>query len=127
MQKWRRSLRLKQEAWPGEYDFGEMIGDTSLRSMTERMVLRHTEYPDLASYLSGYAITGGVLESLAAPAALITAADDPMILERDLARLARPASLELTVTPRGGHCGYLDALRGPSWIDRRITYELERD
>jgi hypothetical protein len=127
MQKWRRSLRLKQEAWPGVYDFGEMIGDTSLRSMTERMVLRHTEYPDLASYFSGYAITGGVLESLAAPTALITAADDPMILGRDLARLARPVSLELTVTPRGGHCGYMDALRGPSWIDRRIAFELERD
>ncbi len=127
MLKWRRSLRLKQEAWPGVYDFGEMIGDSSLRSMTERMVLKHTEYPDLASYLSGYAVTEGVLESLAAPTALITAADDPMILERDLARLARPASLELTVTPRGGHCGYMDALRGPSWIDRRIAFELERD
>jgi len=127
MQKWRRSLRLKQEAWPGVYDFGAMIGDTSLRSMTERMVLRHTEYPDLATYLSGYAVTGGVLESLAAPTVLITAADDPMILERDLARLARPPSLELTVTPRGGHCGYMDALRGPSWIDRRIAFELERD
>jgi predicted alpha/beta-fold hydrolase len=126
MLKWRRSLRLKQEAWPGVYDFGEIIGDASLRSMTERMVLRHTEYPDLASYLSGYAITEGVLESLAAPTALITAADDPMILERDLARLARPASLELTVTPRGGHCGYMDAVRGPSWIDRRIAFELER-
>jgi len=125
--KWRRSLRLKQEAWPNVYDFGAMIGDGSLRSMTERMVLRHTEYPDLASYLSGYAITGGVLESLAAPTALITAADDPMILERDLARLARPASLELTVTPRGGHCGYMDRLRGPSWIDRRVAFELERD
>jgi uncharacterized protein len=127
MLKWRRSLRLKQEAWPGVYDFGEIIGDDSLRSMTERMVLRHTEYPDLASYLSGYAITERVLESLAAPTALITAADDPMILERDLARLARPASLELTVTPRGGHCGYMDAVRGPSWIDRRIAFELERD
>jgi hypothetical protein len=126
MLKWRRSLRLKQEAWPGVYDFGAMIGDTSLRSMTERMVLRHTDYTDLASYLSGYAVTGAVLESLAAPTALITAADDPMILERDLARLARPGSLELTVTLRGGHCGYMDALRGPSWIDRRIAFELER-
>jgi len=48
-------------------------------------------------------------------------------LERDLGRLARPASLELTVTPRGGHCGYMDALRGPSWIDRRIAFELGRD
>lgn len=126
LHKWRRSLHLKQEAWPGVYDFGDMIGDRSLRSMTERMVLKYTDYPDLASYLAGYAVTGPVLESLAAPARLITAEDDPMIHAVDLGRVARPESLELTVTPRGGHCGYMDALRGPSWIDRRIAYEFER-
>lgn len=125
--KWRRSLRLKQEAWPGAYDFGDMIGDRSLRSMTERMVLKHTDYPDLATYLSGYAVTGSLLESLEAPTRLVTAADDPMILAGDLARIARPASLELTVTPHGGHCGFLDALRGPSWVDRQIAAEFERD
>lgn len=125
--KWRRSLQLKQEAWPGHYDFGELIGDRSLRSMTERMVRKYTDYPDLASYLAGYAITGALLESLDAPAHLITAADDPMILVHDLERLARPASLEITVTPRGGHCGFMEALRGPSWIDRRIAFELGRD
>jgi len=127
MHKWRTSLRLKQEAWPGAYDFGELIGDRSLRSMTERMVLKYTDYPDLASYLAGYAITGGMLESLEGPAQLITAADDPMIDARDLARLARPAALRITVTPRGGHCGFMEALRGPSWVDRRIADELARD
>ena len=127
MRKWRTSLRLKQEAWPGAYDFGEIIGDKSLRSMTERMVLKYTDFPDLASYLAGYSITGGLLESLEAPAQLITAADDPMIDARDLVRLARPASLGITVTPRGGHCGYMEALRGPSWVDRKIADELARD
>ena len=127
MRKWRRSLHLKEEAWPGHYDFGEMIRDPSLRSMTERMVLKYTDYPDLAAYLSGYAITGGVLEALEAPAHVITSEDDPMILASDLARIARPRSLELTVTPRGGHCGYMDSLRGPSWIDRKIVAELTRD
>jgi hypothetical protein len=126
LHKWRRSLRLKQQAWPDHFDFGDMIGDKSLRSMTERMVLKYTEYPDLASYLAGYAITGGLLESLDAPAQLIIAADDPMIDVRDVARLARPGSLEITITPRGGHCGFIEALRGPSWIDRRIVHELER-
>ncbi len=125
--KWRRSLRQKQDAWPGHYDFGDLVGARSLRSMTERMVLKYTEYPDLATYLAGYAVTGGLLESLQAPAWLITAADDPMIHARDLERLARPSSLEITVTPHGGHCGFMDGLRGPSWIDRRIAIELERD
>ena len=59
--KWRRSLRQKQVAWPGHYDFGELLGDPSLTTMTERMVLRYTDYPDLATYLRGYAITGDVL------------------------------------------------------------------
>jgi predicted alpha/beta-fold hydrolase len=94
--------------------------------MTERMVLKYTDYPDLATYLSGYAITGGMLETLEAPTQVITSADDPMILAHDLARVARPAALELTVTPQGGHCGYMDALTGPSWIDRKIVSLLTR-
>ena len=122
--KWRRSLRLKQAAWPGHYDFGDLIRDPSLTGMTEKMVLTYTDYPDLATYLQGYAITGRVLESLEAPAHLLTSEDDPMILAQDLARVARPASLEVTVTTGGGHCGYMDALGGPSWVDRRIADEL---
>jgi predicted alpha/beta-fold hydrolase len=122
--KWRRSLRLKQAAWPGHYDFGDLVRDPSLTGMTEKMVLKYTDYPDLATYLKGYAITGHVLESLEAPAHLLTAEDDPMILTRDLAQVARPASLEVTVTPNGGHCGYMEALGGPSWVDRRIAEEL---
>jgi predicted alpha/beta-fold hydrolase len=125
LHKWRRSLRLKQAAWPDHYDFGEMIRDPSLTAMTERMVLKYTDFPDLATYLRGYALTDGVLEPLAAPARIFTSEDDPMIFARDLARIARPASLEVTVTPRGGHCGYMDALGGPSWIDRRIAAEFD--
>ncbi len=122
--KWRRSLRAKQAAWPRRYDFGSLLADPSLTAMTERMVLQYTDFPDLASYLRGYAITGEALAGLEAPACIITSQDDPMILARDLDELARPASLTLTVTERGGHCGYMDALRGPSWIDRRIVSEL---
>ena len=122
--KWRRSLQLKQAAWPGEYDFGELVRDPSLTAMTERMVLKYTDFPDLAAYLRGYAITGTVLEPLETPAHLLISEDDPMILARDLARVARPPSLEITITPRGGHCGYMDAVGGPSWVDRRIADEL---
>ena len=124
--KWKRSLRAKQAAWPAAYDFREMLGDRSLTSMTERMVLRHTEFPDLASYLRGYAVTGDALAGLRVPARIVTSRDDPMILAQDLERLARPPALELTVTARGGHCGYMDSLRGPSWIDRLIVEDLLR-
>ena len=125
--KWRRSLRAKQEAWPAAYDFGELLGERSLTAMTERMVLKYTDFPDLASYLSGYAITGDALGGLQVPARIIIAHDDPIILARDLDRIARPAALELSVTRRGGHCGYMDGLLGPSWIDRAIVQDLLRE
>ena len=122
--KWRRSLRLKQAAWPAAYDFGELLGERSLTAMTERMVLKYTDFPDLGSYLRGYAITGDALASLTTPTRIITSHDDPMILPRDLDRIARPAALELSITRRGGHCGYMDGLVGPSWIDRAIVQDL---
>jgi len=125
--KWRRSLRAKQAAWPAAYEFDALLGEQSLTAMTERMVLRYTDFPDLASYLCGYAITGDALAGLDTPARIVTSRDDPMILARDLERIARPPSLELTVTDRGGHCGYMDALAGPSWIDRTIVEDLLRD
>jgi predicted alpha/beta-fold hydrolase len=126
MMKWRRSLRAKQEAWPAVYDFGALLADWSLTTMTERMVLKYTDFPDLASYLQGYAITGSVLEGLEVPTHIVTSRDDPMILSHDLERLARSQALRLTVTANGGHCGFMDALGGPSWIDRLIVDELLR-
>jgi predicted alpha/beta-fold hydrolase len=68
-----------------------------------------------------------VLESLETPTHVITSRDDPMILARDLDRLARSSAFRLTVTQHGGHCGYMDAVRGPSWIDRLLVSELARD
>jgi predicted alpha/beta-fold hydrolase len=127
LRKWRRSLLAKQAAWPSVYDFGALLADPSLTEMTDRMVRQYTDFPNLAAYLRGYAITGPVLESLATPATLITSRDDPMILARDLDKLARPKSLRLVLTERGGHCGFMDSFGGPSWIDRAIAAELERD
>ena len=99
--KWRRSLRAKQLAWPDTYDFGELLGDPSLTAMTERMVLHYTSYPDLGTYLRGYAITGDALANLAVPTELITSSDDPMILTHDLERLARPEALRLLTRMAG--------------------------
>jgi len=122
--RWRRSLRAKQAAWPRRYDFRDLLRETSLTAMTERMVRQHTDFPDLASYLQGYAVTGAALAGLVVPTHLIVAADDPMILVRDLARIARPPALQVTVTDRGGHCGFIERLRGPSWIDELLAAEL---
>jgi predicted alpha/beta-fold hydrolase len=89
-------------------------------------VLRFTEYPSLADYLNGYAITGTRLAKLAVPSMLITASDDPIIPVRGLERVARPSTLEVTVTQCGGHSGFFESLEGPSWVERRILAALSR-
>lgn len=117
MAKWRRSLAIKARLFPERYRFGDLQRFRGLRDMTDFFVRDYSEYPDLASYLAGYAIVGEVLATLAVPTLLVAAADDPVIPARDVSRLARPAALQVVVTRRGGHCGFLPSLVGASWID----------
>jgi uncharacterized protein len=124
MYKWKRSLGAKQAAWPGDYDFSDLRKMSSLRGMTAELVRRYTEFSSLEEYLDGYAIVGNRLARLAVPATLITALDDPIIPARDLARVARPPSLRMVLTRRGGHCGFFDRLSARTWAERRAAAEL---
>jgi len=91
-----------------------------LKLMTAELVRSHTDFASLEAYLNGYAITGERLARLEVPSSILTALDDPIIPSSGLAKLARPPALSLTVTRFGGHCGFFDDLRGPTWLERRI-------
>jgi len=122
--KWTRSLLKKQLAWPGWYDFEEMMRTPTLNHMTDHLVRKYTEFPDMPSYLRGYAIVRGELDSLEVHARIIAAEVDPMIPARDLERLPRLPNLHVTVSRYGGHCGFLTSLRGESWLAREVFEEL---
>lgn len=125
VRKWMRSLLKKQAVWPDHYDFREIGRMADLRRMTAELVREFTDFPSLEDYLNGYSITGSRLEPLKVPARIFTSLDDPIIPAHSLQRLARAASLQLTVTRHGGHCGFLDRLSGPSWVERKIVEEFE--
>ena len=124
VRKWRRSLRRKQAAWPGSYDFRALERLRGLRRMTAEMVRCYSEFPTLEDYLNGYAITGGRLARLEVPSSLLTSLDDPIIPADGLERLARSPALSITVTRYGGHCGFFERLTAPNWLERRILAEL---
>jgi len=124
--RWGRSLRHKQRCWPADYDFGDLLRGQSLREMTRELVKRHTDYADMDSYLQDYAITGERLARLALPAAVLAAADDPIIPARDLVKLARPTALRLHCEAHGGHCGFLERYTGPSYADRFVLAHFAR-
>jgi uncharacterized protein len=121
MYKWRRSLALKARHFPDHYHFGDLRQFRGLRDMTAHFVAGYSDYPDLASYLAGYAITGDALAGVTVPALLVAAADDPIIPARDLPRLARPASLRVVETRHGGHCGFLASVTAESWVDGQMA------
>jgi predicted alpha/beta-fold hydrolase len=124
VRKWMRSLLKKQAAWPSDYDFRLFGRFTDLRRMTVELIRHFTEYPSLDDYLNGYSITGGRLARLDVPASIITSLDDPIIPAHSLDRIAHPRCLNLIVTRYGGHCGFLEHMSGPSWVERRIIREL---
>lgn len=124
VRKWTRSLLRKQRAWPGVYRFEALLRSRNLRRMTEELVLAHTEYPDLQTYLAGYAITGERLADLQVRSTILTSTDDPMIPAADLARLARSPALRIVTTPHGGHCGFLRDLGPATWVDEFALREL---
>jgi predicted alpha/beta-fold hydrolase len=118
--RWSRSLRVKQRHWPDDFNFQELLKLRDLRAMTDALVREHTDFATMQDYLDGYAITGDRLRTLAVPAHLLCAADDPIIPAIDLQRLARHALLEVTQLLRGGHCGFVERLNGPSFADRYV-------
>lgn len=124
VRKWTRSLRRKQQAWPGEFQLDELMASQDLRRMTRELVLSHAGYPRVEDYFAGYAITGDRLASLVVPSTLVTALDDPIIPAADLARIARPPALKVITTQTGGHCGFFESFTGPGWIDRLVLAEI---
>jgi uncharacterized protein len=125
VRKWLRSLRKKQRAWPDVYDFRRLERMRDLKRMTAELVQSYTDFPTLEDYLNGYGIIGERLAHLEVPATIITSLDDPIIPAAGLAQLATAQALTLIRTRRGGHCGFFESLKEPTWLERRILSLLE--
>jgi hypothetical protein len=126
VKRWSRSLRRKQRAWPEVHDFNAMLRLGRLRSMTAGLVAACTEFPSLAAYLDGYAVTGDRLSTLRVPATVLLAEDDPIVPAGDLSRLAASPLLTVVRTRYGGHCGFTSGVAGPSVADQFVLQQFER-
>jgi len=126
MNKWRLSLERKAQAFPADYDLSALAPFRSLRDMTDHFVTRYTEYPDLQSYLHGYAVTGDRLAGLAVPTSILLADDDPVIPAGSSDRLARSPALTVQRTRWGGHCGFLLDYRLRTWSDDYLVQSFSQ-
>lgn len=124
-EKWRRSLRKKQAAFPELYDFAAVEKIRSITAMTDYLVQRHTEYPTLEDYLDGYFLGEDRLAGLDVPALLITAANDPVVAIDDFRSLKASSAVQVEVHEHGGHCAFFSSLGLQSWIEHRIVAALD--
>ncbi len=122
--KWRRSLKIKQALYPDHFRLEDWFRLKDLRSQTDWLVEHQTDFPNLDAYLEGYSVAGDYLAGLETPTTIITAADDPIIPVADFYELPKSPALELDVLSRGGHCGFIENWRMDSWIEQRLIQEL---
>jgi predicted alpha/beta-fold hydrolase len=121
MNKWRRSLRAKQAAFPQREYFELQELKQNLRGLTEALVLRHTDFDSLQSYLDGYSVAGQALAAMQIPATILTARDDPVIPVTAFEKLELPDNIELDIATHGGHCGFIRGWDMTSFCDEYIA------
>ncbi|NNC99299.1 MAG: alpha/beta fold hydrolase [Gammaproteobacteria bacterium] len=120
VRKWKRSLYKKLEHFP-HYEYRDSLSDMkTLDEMNHKLVPVYTPYASKEDYFEAYAITGDVLASTICPCYLHFARDDMMIPYQDIELLADNPDLHITVTEKGGHCGFLMNWKLDSWQDYRV-------
>jgi predicted alpha/beta-fold hydrolase len=131
MNKWRRSLALKQQLFPDLYDFSDVIRSQSIRQATDLILERYSGFPSATAYFLAYTLTGDALGDLAVPATLVTACDDPIIPVEDFHALRAGPESRVVIHPHGGHNGFLEGLglrsRYESCLPRMFDAMLEAD
>jgi uncharacterized protein len=121
LQRWRRSLELKQRAFPDRYDFAGIQSLQTVRELSEHVIPRYTPFATLEEYLAGYTLRGDRLAEIRVPTTILTAADDPIVSIVGFRSLPRTPALSVEIQPRGGHCGYILGPTLRSWLEACIA------
>ena len=109
-----------------ELDYADDLASArSLDDLNRLFIPRYTIYPRVEDYFQAYSLIGDRLSTLALPAHLIAAEDDPIIPVSDIARIDANPQLHIEISPDGGHCGFLENLAAHSFVEGRILQILQ--
>lgn len=121
LRKWLRSLKLKQSLFPDHYDFSDLPALGNVRSITDRLVPRHTEFKNSQEYFQGYTFTGPDFADIMVPTTIIAAKDDPVIPISDFMEIKLNSNIRLVIHSHGGHNGFVESMLLSSWYERKLS------
>jgi len=126
--KWANSLRRKRALFPDQASWTDQVLQLDIRELTRWLVEHHTSFGTLQAYFDGYSIAGDRLAGLQVEADVLMARDDPVIPFATFHDWQLPAAARLYVAPWGGHCGFIQNLRGDGfsehWVAQRLLAAL---
>ena len=117
-------MRRKAAACPGVFSLDPLRGIWTVRAFDEAYTAPHHGFRDAADYYHR-ASALRVVHRIRVPALIVTAEDDPFVPTAPFrsAEVTGNPNVTLAVTPRGGHCAYLErAADGYDgyWAEREI-------
>jgi predicted alpha/beta-fold hydrolase len=120
----KRRMRRKAAAFPGRWSLEPLARIDSIRSFDEAYTAPHHGFRDASDYYHR-ASAMRVIERIAVPALIITAADDPFVPPGPFGEstVTKNPRITLRVTPHGGHCGFIEEPNGTYdgyWAEREI-------
>jgi predicted alpha/beta-fold hydrolase len=120
----KRRMRRKDRAFPGRWPLDPLRRIRSIREFDETYTAPHHGFGDAADYYHR-ASAMRVIDKIAVPALIITAADDPFVPPGAFTDPAVVNNRNITVkmTSCGGHCGFVEESTGTYdgyWAEREI-------
>jgi len=98
-----------------------MRKEKKVLNITQKLLPRYSDYPDMESYFNAYRVDPHDLEYCPVPLSIITAADDHIIPTEDVQKLVLNKNAKLIIHDYGGHNGFFQSLKGPTWYDDYIS------
>jgi len=122
--KWRSSLLRKRALFPDLHAYDDATLALDMRSLMGWLAQRHAGFASLDAYFDSYSIAGERLRELQVPADILMAEDDPVIPCDHFRSWTLPEAARLEVAHWGGHCAFVESLRGDGFAERWVAERL---
>jgi predicted alpha/beta-fold hydrolase len=126
----KKRMRRKVDAFPGRFSGAALPGVRTIREFDEAYTAPFHGFAGASDYYRR-ASAMRVIDRIAVPTLIVSAADDPFVPPtpfRDPAVLGNPR-VTVALTEHGGHCGFVEARSGTYdgyWAEREIVEFLQQ-